>query len=84
MLSYELKGDVEDVDRFMRTVNIPLIAPSLGGVETLLTRPAVTSHAGLTEEDRERSGITETLVRMSVGIESTDDIIEDLDQALSK
>jgi cystathionine beta-lyase/cystathionine gamma-synthase len=84
MLSYELKGGLDDVDGFMRSVNIPLIAPSLGGVETLLTRPAATSHAGLTKEDLERSGITETLIRMSVGIESTDDIIDDLDQALSR
>jgi cystathionine beta-lyase/cystathionine gamma-synthase len=84
MLSYELKGGLDDVDGFMRSVNIPLIAPSLGGVETLLTRPAATSHAGLTKDDLERSGITATLIRMSVGIESTDDIIDDLDQALSR
>ena len=84
MLSYELDGKLEDADRFLRSVTIPLIAPSLGGVETLLTRPASTSHAGLTTADRERSGITETLIRMSVGIEHTDDIIEDLDQALSR
>ncbi|MCK4773831.1 MAG: PLP-dependent transferase, partial [Candidatus Krumholzibacteria bacterium] len=84
MLSYELKGGLDDVDNFMRSVTIPLIAPSLGGVETLLTRPAATSHAGLTREDRERSGITETLIRMSVGIEATEDIIDDLDQALSR
>lgn len=84
MLSYELKGGLDDVDNFMRSVNIPLIAPSLGGVETLLTRPAATSHAGLTKEDLARSGITETLIRMSVGIEATEDIIDDLDQALSR
>ncbi len=84
MLSYELGGGLDEVDNFMRSVTIPLIAPSLGGVETLLTRPAATSHAGLTREDLERSGVTETLIRMSVGIEATEDIIDDLDQALSR
>jgi cystathionine beta-lyase/cystathionine gamma-synthase len=84
MLSYELKGGLEDVDRFLRSVSIPVIAPSLGGVETLLTRPASTSHASLTSEDLDRSGISETLIRMSVGIESTEDIIEDLEESLSK
>jgi cystathionine beta-lyase/cystathionine gamma-synthase len=66
----------------MRSVKLPVIAPSLGGVESLLTVPAVTSHAGMTPEDRKKSGISDTLIRMSVGIEATSDIIEDLDQAL--
>ena len=82
MMSFEIKGDLGDVDRVMRSVRIPLIAPSLGGVESLLTRPAVTSHAGLSKEELERSGISDTLIRMSVGIEATDDLIADLDQAL--
>jgi cystathionine beta-lyase/cystathionine gamma-synthase len=84
MLSFELKGGLEVIDRFMRSVTIPLIAPSLGSVQTLLTRPAVTSHASLSPEDRKRAGISDSLVRMSVGIEATDELIEDLDQALSK
>jgi len=84
MLSFEIKGDLKHVDRFLRSVTIPVVAPSLGGVESLLTRPASTSHAGLTKEDLDRSGISETLIRMSVGIESTDDITEDLGAALSK
>lgn len=83
MLSFELKGGLEDVDRFMRSVTIPLIAPSLGGVESLLTRPAVTSHAGMSDADREKSGISDTLVRMSVGIESADELIEDFDRSLN-
>jgi cystathionine beta-lyase/cystathionine gamma-synthase len=84
MLSYEVKGGLSAVDHFMRSVEVPLIAPSLGGVETLLTRPAVTSHAGLTPQDRKRSGITDTLIRMSVGIEATDDIIADLERSLPR
>ncbi|UCG51523.1 MAG: aminotransferase class I/II-fold pyridoxal phosphate-dependent enzyme [Candidatus Latescibacterota bacterium] len=82
MLSFEIAGDLGAVDRFMRKAKIPLIAPSLGGTESLLTRPAVTSHAGMSPADREKKGISDTLIRMSVGVESTDELIEDLDQAL--
>jgi cystathionine beta-lyase/cystathionine gamma-synthase len=82
VLSFELKGSAEQVDRFMQRVVIPAIAPSLGGIRSLLTRPAITSHAGMSREDRLRAGIADGLVRMSVGIEDTDEIIEDLDQAL--
>lgn len=84
MLSFEVAGGLGDVDRFMRKVRIPIIAPSLGGAESLLTRPAVTSHAGIDPEARRKKGITDTLVRMSVGIESIDELIEDLDQALRR
>lgn len=82
MLSYELKGGRDAAERFIGKVEIPLIAPSLGGVESLLTRPAGTSHSGLRPEEREAIGIREGLVRMSVGIESTDELIDDLRQAL--
>jgi cystathionine beta-lyase/cystathionine gamma-synthase len=63
-------------------VRIPAVAPSLGGVQTLLTRPATTSHAGLTREERLRLGIADGLLRLSVGIEATEDLLEDLRQAL--
>ncbi len=66
----------------MKNTTLPIIAPSLGGVETLLTRPAITSHAGMTPEDRQRLGIKDSLIRMSVGIESTEEIIADFEQAL--
>ena len=69
-------------DAFLRRVRIPLHAPSLGGPETLLTRPAATSHAGLSPEERRALGISDGLVRMSVGLESADDLLEDLAQAL--
>jgi cystathionine beta-lyase/cystathionine gamma-synthase len=82
VLSFELRGSPERADRFMKSTTIPIVAPSLGGVQTLLTRPALTSHAGLSREDRLRAGITDGLIRMSVGIEDTDEIIEDLAQAL--
>jgi cystathionine beta-lyase/cystathionine gamma-synthase len=83
MLSFEVAGGLDKVDRFMRAVKLPIIAPSLGGAETLLTRPAVTSHAGIDPEARRKKGISDTLVRMSVGIEWADDLVEDLDQALA-
>jgi len=82
MLSFELAGDLEEAERFMKNTTLPIIAPSLGGVETLLTRPAITSHAGMTPEDRQRLGIKDNLIRMSVGIESTEDIIADFEHAL--
>jgi cystathionine beta-lyase/cystathionine gamma-synthase len=82
VLSFELKGSTDRAEGFLKKVTLPAIAPSLGGVETLLTRPATTSHAGLHREERLRLGISDTLIRMSVGIEATDDIVEDLAQAL--
>lgn len=83
ILSFELKGGVEAAERFMANTRLPFIAPSLGGIETLITRPATTSHSGLSPEDRKKVGITDSLIRVSVGIESTRDLIEDFDQALS-
>jgi cystathionine beta-lyase/cystathionine gamma-synthase len=80
VLSFELAGDA--ADEFTRRVRIPAIAPSLGGVHTLLTRPATTSHAGLSREERQRLGISDALLRLSVGIEATEDLLEDLQQAL--
>jgi cystathionine beta-lyase/cystathionine gamma-synthase len=82
VLSFELRGSVEAAERFMSRTTLPIIAPSLGGVQTLLTRPATTSHAGLSREDRMQQGIGDSLIRMSVGIEATDELIEDIAQAL--
>jgi cystathionine beta-lyase/cystathionine gamma-synthase len=82
VLSFELHGPVAAAERFMSRTTLPIIAPSLGGVQTLLTRPATTSHAGLSREERMHLGIGDSLIRMSVGIEATDEIVEDLAQAL--
>ncbi|MBS4028216.1 MAG: aminotransferase class I/II-fold pyridoxal phosphate-dependent enzyme [Ignavibacteriales bacterium] len=82
MLSFELRGNVSDAEKFMKRLSLPIIAPSLGGVETLITRPVTTSHAGMKKENRERLGITDTLIRLSVGIEATEDLIEDMERAL--
>jgi len=82
MLSFELKGGVVAAKDFMKKTTIPVKAPSLGGVETLLTLPSTTSHAGMRPEERQALGITDGLIRMSVGIEATEDIIEDFGNAL--
>jgi cystathionine beta-lyase/cystathionine gamma-synthase len=83
MLSFELKGGgVEAAERFIQHTTLPIVAPSLGGVEMLITRPATTSHSGMSPEDRQKLGISDGLIRLSVGIEATEDVIEDFDQAL--
>ncbi|MBN2008918.1 PLP-dependent transferase [candidate division KSB1 bacterium] len=84
MLSFELHGGETAAKAFMQHVNIPIIAPSLGGVESLVTRPALTSHSRLSAEARERLGITAGLVRVSVGLENSDDLIHDFENALGK
>jgi cystathionine beta-lyase/cystathionine gamma-synthase len=83
MLSFELKGGIQAAKRFIQNTTLPISAPSLGGVESLITRPAITSHSGMSPEDRQALGISDTLIRVSVGIEATEDIIEDFNQALN-
>ncbi|HEY2380194.1 MAG TPA: PLP-dependent aspartate aminotransferase family protein [Terriglobia bacterium] len=82
MISFELKGGVDTAQRFMSRTKLPINAPSLGGVETLMTRPSRTSHSGMAPEDRRRLGISDKLIRLSVGIEATEDLIEDFRAAL--
>ncbi len=84
MLSFELQGGRGSADRFIQALTLPIVAPSLGSVETLVTRPAVTSHAGLTPEARQGLGITDGLIRVSTGIENKDDILQDFEAALSR
>src|SRR5205823_8558550 len=82
MVSIRLHGGVAAADRLLAALRLPTNAPSLGGVETLITQPVKTSHAGMRPEDRERIGVTEDLVRISVGIEGTEDLIADFGEAL--
>jgi len=82
MLSFELEGGAKAADRLLERIKLPVVAPSLGGVDSLMTIPARTSHRLLTPDERARIGIGDGLVRMSVGIEATDDLIEDLRSAL--
>ncbi|GDY30487.1 trans-sulfuration enzyme family protein [Gandjariella thermophila] len=84
MLSLRLAGGLDVAERMIEALRLPYPAPSLGGVETLITRPAATSHAGMSRGDRERIGITDDLVRVSVGVEHADDLVADFDQALAK
>lgn len=83
MLSFELNGGVSAAETFINGATLPISAPSLGGVESLITRPATTSHSGMSREERERAGISDGLVRLSVGLEATDDLIEDFERALA-
>lgn len=82
MVSFEVKGGLEAAQRFIEQTTLPIVAPSLGGVETLMTRPVTTTHSGLSPQERQQLGISDSLIRISVGIEATQDLIEDFDQAL--
>ncbi len=83
VVSFELPT-TEMAHAFMRSVTLPLLAVSLGGVESILSYPATMSHASIPRKERIARGITDKLVRLSVGLEATDDLIADFDQALEK
>jgi cystathionine beta-lyase/cystathionine gamma-synthase len=82
MLSFEPRGGVAAARSFIARTRLAIGAPSLGGVETLVTLPATTSHLGMKPEDRARLGISDSLVRVSVGLEATEDLIADFGRAL--
>ncbi|HGE70843.1 TPA: aminotransferase class I/II-fold pyridoxal phosphate-dependent enzyme [Candidatus Poribacteria bacterium] len=84
MLSFEIKSDFEGTKRFVDNLKFIKIATSLGGVSTLATQPVTNTHVGLSEEERKKSGISDSLVRISVGVENPDLIIDDIKQALDK
>jgi methionine-gamma-lyase len=84
MISFGVKGGYQAGVQLMNQVKLALLAVSLGGVETLIQHPASMTHAGISEKDRLEGGITDDLVRFSVGIEDVEDLIEDLNQALNK
>jgi cystathionine gamma-synthase/cystathionine gamma-lyase/cystathionine beta-lyase len=84
MLSFRLTGGVDAAEALLSALTLPANAPSLGGVETLITRPATTSHAGMSPEDRAAVGITDDLIRLSVGIEDAEDLVADFANALDK
>ncbi|MBZ0091030.1 MAG: aminotransferase class I/II-fold pyridoxal phosphate-dependent enzyme [Sulfuricellaceae bacterium] len=82
VLTLEVKGGYEDAVRMVDRLKLFAIAPSLGGVESLVTMPVTTTHHGLSAEERARRGISDSMVRLSVGLEDAADLIEDLEQAL--
>jgi methionine-gamma-lyase len=84
MISFELKGGIEAGKKVMNSVELCQLAVSLGGVETLIQHPASMTHLTMGKEARESAGITDGLVRLSVGIENVDDLLGDLKQALDK
>jgi cystathionine gamma-lyase/cystathionine beta-lyase/cystathionine gamma-lyase/homocysteine desulfhydrase len=82
MITFEL-GSLDNANKMLRRVQVSTLGESLGGVETLISHPATMTHAALGEEGRRQIGLTDGMVRISVGIEDAEDIIADLDQALS-
>jgi len=83
MISFTLKGNrLEDALRVVERVNLFALAESLGGVESLIGHPATMTHASIPKEEREKSGVVDSLIRLSVGIEAVEDLLEDLENAL--
>jgi cystathionine gamma-synthase/cystathionine gamma-lyase/cystathionine beta-lyase len=82
MLSFRPRGGEAAAVRLLERLELPCVAPSLGGVDSLVTRPAATSHAGMAPEARRRAGIGEDLIRVSCGVEDPEDLIEDFGRAL--
>lgn len=84
MLSFELDGDEALLRRFLNALQLFTLAESLGGVESLISHAGTMTHAGMAPEARKAAGISESLLRVSVGIEDSDDLISDLEQAFQK
>ena len=82
MVSFEVEGTGEDARQASEAMRLFTLAPSLGGVESLVSIPVLTSHAMISAEERKKMGVTEQMIRLSVGIESADDLIADLEHAL--
>jgi cystathionine beta-lyase/cystathionine gamma-synthase len=84
MLSFELNGDVIDINMFLSRLKLISTAISLGGVETIICSPAQTSHVKMAKDEREKAGISDKLLRLSVGIEDSGDLVGDIKQAVEK
>jgi cystathionine gamma-lyase len=82
MMTFDIKGGLEAARKFLKNTKVFSCAESLGGVESLIEHPAIMTHASIPKENREKLGITDGLIRLSVGIEDAQDLIEDLEQAL--
>jgi cystathionine beta-lyase len=85
MLSFTLKDDsIEKATRLMESVELFSLAESLGGVESLINHPASMTHASIPKEERIKSGLVDSLIRLSIGVEDAEDLIDDLEKALKK
>lgn len=82
MVSFDLDGNIEDVNRVLKGTKLFALAESLGGVESLIEHPATMSHLSMGNEHRQAVGITDSVIRLSIGIEDRDDLIDDLRRAL--
>uniref|UniRef100_A0ACB8F3P3 Uncharacterized protein n=1 Tax=Sphaerodactylus townsendi TaxID=933632 RepID=A0ACB8F3P3_9SAUR len=82
MISFYIKGNLESATTFLKNLKLFTLAESLGGYESLAEHPAIMTHASVPKADREALGISDTLIRMSIGLEDCEDLLEDLDQAL--
>ena len=82
MLGFYIKGRAENAKRFLESIKVFTLAESLGGFESLAEHPAIMTHASVPEAERAALGITDTYIRLSVGLESINDLINDLRQAL--
>jgi cystathionine beta-lyase/cystathionine gamma-synthase len=82
IVTFEVEGTGEDARRATEAMRLFTLAPSLGSVESLVSIPVLTSHAMVPAEDRAKMGVTEQMIRLSVGIENADDLIADLEHAL--
>ena len=83
VISFEVDGDLWRTAALVDAVRLPYIAPSLGGVESLISHPVSMTHGSIPKEVRQKSGLNDSLIRLSVGIEDLDDLIEDLENAFS-
>jgi cystathionine gamma-synthase len=84
VVSFEIDTDLDGAVRFIDATRIPYQAPSLGGVESLIELPVTMSYWDYTPEERQSWGITDSLVRLACGVETTEDLIADMEQALAK
>ena len=84
MLSFDIAGGLQAAKRFLQATRVFTLAESLGGVESLIEHPAIMTHASMPKDMREAAGVTDSLIRVSVGIEDLEDLRADLDQALSR
>jgi cystathionine gamma-synthase len=84
LISFTIKGSLIDASRVVDACEIPYLAPSLGGPESLIEQPALMSYYDKSPEERQALGIRENLIRLSIGLESADDLVADLGQALDR
>ena len=84
MISFEIKGGEKEAVQFLESLELFTLAESLGGVESLIEHPALMTHASITKQERELAGIKDSLIRVSIGVEDKNDLIEDLEQAFEK